>query len=212
MGRLFRTPVLIDLVQADTRSDIRSLAHDTRLDRKFDLRGPLTKRVLVLRIRNVLRIAGMPLPSVAPRDDAERKGAQDKLRQRLDPAAGKPLWDEETIAGLVAAVRDKPGAPAIGPATQQAVGRLFVGPARRVGALPAPSTPRCILATRCVRFFSISAGACSARGASSPISSTAISPGFMPPELPFTMSCAVSNACASFGRSRAGALHRLSMR
>ena len=92
----------------------------------FDPCGPLINRVLVLRIRNVLRIAGMPLPSVAPRDDAERRAAQDKLRQRLDPAAGKPLWDEETIAGLAAAVRDMPGAPAIGPTTQQAVGRLFV--------------------------------------------------------------------------------------
>jgi len=126
MGRPFRIPGLIDLIQADARSDIRSLANDARLDRKFDPCGPLINRVLVLRIRNVLRIAGMPLPSVAPRDDAERKAAQDKLRQRLDPAAGKPLWDEETIAGLAAAVRDMPGAPAIGPTTQQAVGRLFV--------------------------------------------------------------------------------------
>ena len=126
MGRPFRIPGLIDLIQADARSDIRSLANDARLDRKFDPCGPLINRVLVLRIRNVLRIAGMPLPSVAPRDDAERKAAQDKLRQRLDPAAGKPLWDEETIAGLAAAVHDMPGAPAIGPTTQQAVGRLFV--------------------------------------------------------------------------------------
>ena len=126
MGRPFRIPGLIDLIQADARSDIRSLANDARLDRKFDPCGPLINRVLVLRIRNVLRIAGMPLPSVAPRDDSERRAAQDKLRQRLDPAAGKPLWDEETIAGLAAAVRDMPGAPAIGPTTQQAVGRLFV--------------------------------------------------------------------------------------
>jgi hypothetical protein len=47
------------------------------------------------------------------------------LRRRLDPAGGTPLWDEETIAGLVGAVRGAPGAPALGPATQQAVGRLF---------------------------------------------------------------------------------------
>jgi hypothetical protein len=125
MGRSFRIPGLIDLMQVDARSEIRSLANDARLDRKFDLRGPLINRVLVLRVRNALRIAGMPLPSVVPRDDPERKSTQDKLRQRLDPAAGKSLWDEETIAGLVAAVRDVPAAPAIGPATQQAVGRLF---------------------------------------------------------------------------------------
>jgi hypothetical protein len=125
MGRSIRIPGLIDLIQADARSDIRGLANDARLDRKFDLRGPLINRILVMRIRNVLRIAGMPLPSVAPRDDAERRRAQDNLRQRLDPAGGNVLWDEETIAGLVAAVRAVPGAPALGPATQQAVGRLF---------------------------------------------------------------------------------------
>src|SRR5262249_59328413 len=87
--------------------------------------GPLINRILVQRIRSVLRIDGMPLPSVAPRGDAQRSRAQDMLRRRLDPAGGTPLWDEETIAGLVGAVRRVPGAPALGPATQQAVGRLF---------------------------------------------------------------------------------------
>jgi hypothetical protein len=125
MGRSLRIPGLIDLVKADARPDIRGLADDTRLDRKFELRGPLINRLLVLRIRSVLRLAGAPLPSVTPRDDARRMRAQEELRRRLDPAAGKPLWDEDTIAALVGAVRGAPGAPPLGPAAQQAVGRLF---------------------------------------------------------------------------------------
>jgi hypothetical protein len=125
MVRSLRIPGLVDLIRADTRSDIRGLANDARLDRKFDLRGPLINRILMLRIRNVLGIAGTPLPSVAPREDAQRMRAQDSLRRRLDPAAGKPLWDEETIAGLVGAVRGTPGAAPLAEATQQAVGRLF---------------------------------------------------------------------------------------
>jgi hypothetical protein len=125
MGRSLRIPGLIDLVKADARPDIRGLAHDARLDRKFELRGPLINRLLVLRIRSVLRLADVPLPSVAPRDDARRMRAQEELRRRLDPAAGKPLWDEDTIAALVSAVRGVPGAPPLGPAAQQAVGRLF---------------------------------------------------------------------------------------
>jgi len=125
MGRSLRIPGLIDLIQADVRSDIRGLADDTRLDRSFAPRGPLINRILVQRIRNVLRIDGVPLPSVAPRGDAQRSRAQDILRRRLDPAGGTPLWDEETIAGLVGAVRSEPGAVALGPATQQAIGRLF---------------------------------------------------------------------------------------
>src|SRR5258708_6190279 len=125
MSRSLRIPGLVDLIQADVRSDIRGLADDARLDRSFDPRGPLINRILVQRIRNVLRIDGMTLPSVAPRGDAQRLRAQDILRRRLDPAGGTPLWDEETIAGLVGAVRSAPGAPALGPATQQAIGRLF---------------------------------------------------------------------------------------
>jgi hypothetical protein len=126
MGRSLRIPGLIDLVQADARPDIRGLADDARLDRKFELRGPLINRLLVLRIRSVLRLAGAPLPSVTPRDDARRMRAQEELHRRLHPAAGKPLWDEETIAALVGAVRGEPGAPPLAQAAQQAVGRLFV--------------------------------------------------------------------------------------
>jgi hypothetical protein len=125
MARSLRIPGLVDLIRADVRSDIHGLANDARLDRSFDQRGPLINRILVRRIRSVLRLDGMPLPSVAPRQDAGRARAQENLRRRLDPAGGTPLWDEETVAGLVAAVRGAPGAPPLGPATQQAVGRLF---------------------------------------------------------------------------------------
>ena len=81
MGRSLRIPGLVDLIQADVRSDIRGLADDTRLDRSFAPRGPLINRILVQRIRSVLRIDGMPLPSVAPRGDAQRLRAQDILRR-----------------------------------------------------------------------------------------------------------------------------------
>ena len=84
MSRSLRIPGLIDLVRADTRSDIRGLANDSRLDRRFEARGPLINRILVERIRNVLRIDGVPLPSVAPRQDAERVRTQDTLRRRLE--------------------------------------------------------------------------------------------------------------------------------
>jgi RimJ/RimL family protein N-acetyltransferase len=132
MSRSLRIPGLIDLVRADTRSDIRGLANDSRLDRRFEARGPLINRILVERIRNVLRIDGVPLPSVAPRQDAERVRTQDTLRRRLDPSGATPLWDDETIAGLVGVVRGRGGSE-LGPATQQAVGRLFVADYRGTG-------------------------------------------------------------------------------
>jgi hypothetical protein len=126
MGRSLRIPGLVDLIRVDASSEIRVLADDGRLDRRFERRGPLINRILLGRLRRVLRVGGMPLPSVAPRGDAQRAQAQEALTRRLDPAGRRPLWDEETILGLVGALRGTPGAPALGPATQHAVGRLFV--------------------------------------------------------------------------------------
>lgn len=133
MGRMLRVPGLIDLMRVDARAEIRTLADDGRLDRRFEPRGPLINRLLVRRVRSVLRLDGVPLPSVAPREDRARASAQEALRRRLDPAGGKPLWDEETLAALAVAVRGGAGAPEIGPAAQQAVGRLFVAGYRGSG-------------------------------------------------------------------------------
>jgi len=121
--RSIRIPFLIDLKRADTEPDIRALVPDQRLDRDFLSRGPLVNRMLVGRIDEALRVDGKPLPSVAPRGDQERARSQAALHARLDPAKG-PLWDDETLGRLVGAVRGSAGAD-IGPAVQQAVGRLF---------------------------------------------------------------------------------------
>jgi hypothetical protein len=121
--RSIRIPFLIDLKRVDSKPDIQTLSLDQRLDRDFVSRGPLLNRVLTGRINQALRVDGKPLPAVAPRGDAERARTQAALHKRLDPAKG-PLWDDETLGRLVAAVRGDAGAD-IGPAAQQAVGRLF---------------------------------------------------------------------------------------
>jgi len=122
--RSIRIPFLIDLKRVESGPDIRAMVADQRVDRDFVSRGPLVNRLLVGRITGALGVDGKPLPSVAPRGDAERAHNQAALHQRLDPAKG-PLWDEETLQRLVAAVRSSAGADTIGPAAQQAVGRLF---------------------------------------------------------------------------------------
>jgi hypothetical protein len=124
MGRSIHIPGLVDIKKIDDKADIRTLSLDTRLDRRFEPRGPLVNRFLMHRINGALRVEGKPLPAVAPRGDAERASCQAALRHRLDPA-NSTLWDDATVAALVAAVRGEPGAPEIGPAAQQAVGRLF---------------------------------------------------------------------------------------
>src|ERR1700742_144600 len=122
--RSIRIPFLIDLKRIQSEPDIRSMVLDQRLDRDFVSRGPLVNRILTRRVSGALRVDGKPLPSVAPRGDAERARSQAALHARLDPAKG-PLWDDETLQRLIAAVRGSAGADTIGPAAQQAVGRLF---------------------------------------------------------------------------------------
>jgi hypothetical protein len=126
MGRSIRIPGLVDIKTIDDMAEIRSLSRDPRLDRRLEARGPLVNRLLLGRIRGALAVEGKLLPSVAPRGDAERAAGQAALRARLDPASGKPLWDDATLAWLSAAIRGKAGEAEIGPAAQQAVGRLFV--------------------------------------------------------------------------------------
>jgi hypothetical protein len=122
--RSIRIPFLIDLKRVDNKPDIRAISLDQRIDRDFVGQGPLVSRLLTGRINGALRFDGKPLPAVAPRGDAERARTQAALHQRLNPANGL-LWDQETLGRLVAAVRGSAGADTIGPAAQQAVGRLF---------------------------------------------------------------------------------------
>jgi hypothetical protein len=122
--RSIRIPFLIDLKRVDSEPDIRAMALDQRIDRDFVSRGPLVNRFLAGRVSGALRVDGKLLPSIAPRGDAERARSQAALHKRLDPAKG-PLWDDETIGGLVAAVRGSASADTVGPLAQQAVGRLF---------------------------------------------------------------------------------------
>ena len=123
--RSIRIPLLADLKLIKSKADVRTLVANADLDRRFEQRGPLINRLLMRSIRSALRVDGKMLPAVAPRGDTSRAKEQQALRARLDPAL-KPLWDDETLAALIAAVTGRAGADAIGPAAQQAVGRLFV--------------------------------------------------------------------------------------
>ena len=121
MGRLIRIPYLVDLIRADAPAEIRSYGADKRLDRDFAMEGPLINRVLTRKLRTVLTVHGLPLPSVAPQDDAERIRSHDELSARL----ATPSFDQETLVGLARAVRGYADAPVLEHAVQQVVGRVF---------------------------------------------------------------------------------------
>src|SRR4051794_2987893 len=88
-------PGLIDILHTDDPAEIALLAVDERLDRRYDNRGSLFNNLLLERVRRVLQDGGVPLPTVAPREEEARKQAQKALEARLTPlaanlAAGPP--------------------------------------------------------------------------------------------------------------------------
>jgi hypothetical protein len=124
MGRLLRVPFLVDLIRTADPSEIRAFANDDRLDRNFSGRGPLLNRILTRKVRSVLAVKGVPLPSVAPRGDEERARTQAELQVQLDAAAAR-IVDDDSVTDLARAVRGLEGAPILEHAVQQTVGRLF---------------------------------------------------------------------------------------
>src|SRR5262245_13293218 len=108
MARSIRIPFLADLNKVDSKADVRTLNANADLDRRFEPRGPLINRLLMRTVTGALQVDGKRLPSVAPRGDAARAREQQALRARLDPAI-KPLWDDETLGRLVAAVSGRAG-------------------------------------------------------------------------------------------------------
>src|SRR5262249_31392033 len=118
--RLLRIPYLVDLIRTDVPAEIRAYGADKRLDRDFTMRGPLLNRLLTRKLRTVLTLHGLPLPTVAPQTDPERVRSHAELSARLAAAVG--VFDEATLAGLARAVRGHSDAPVLEHAVQQTVG------------------------------------------------------------------------------------------
>ena len=140
-------------------SEIRALAADGRLDRRFEARGPLVNRLLLRRIRSVLRVDGVPLPSVAPRGDARRARAQEALAaparsRRGHAAVGR---GDHPSAWSALCTRQRQALRRSGRRRSRRSGRLFVADYRverqELGAPRSCSRPPCRPATRCARLF-----------------------------------------------------------
>lgn len=154
-------PGLIDVLRVDGAAAIEALAADSRIDRRYEKRGPLINRVVFGRIRSALQLDGAPLPPVAPRGQTRPTATQAALEKRLDglvesdPALGT---GRAAMAPLVAWVRGGGRADDVGPIAQQAVGNLFHeayvadreswSAARTLGAAPSNLNPFRLLAWR----------------------------------------------------------------
>lgn len=124
MGRPLRIPGLVDILWVETPEEIGLLAADQRLDRRFGPGGPLLNRVIVGRVRRVLRLGTVPLPTVAPRDAPGRAARQAALEAELRPLLPQPA-DARHLDALAAHVLGRRDRLALGPLVQEVVGRLF---------------------------------------------------------------------------------------
>ena len=125
MARRIRLPGLLDVVLVSEPAEIRTLNEERRLDRRFVARGPLLNRLITRRIRKWFAIKGEPLPSLAPRGDAERSERQRALAAALDPADGRALWTDAQLARLAAFVRGEIARDDAAVTVQEVVGKLF---------------------------------------------------------------------------------------
>ena len=122
MSRI-KIPGIIDVLRVADATQIDALAADTRLDRRYEPRGPLVNRLILKRIRRILALDGVPLPPVAPRGPVRPAPAQAATEAWLDGLMADGIAGDDVTA-LAAWVRGASSEP-IGELAQQAVGALF---------------------------------------------------------------------------------------
>ncbi len=125
MARHVRVPGLVDIVLVTEPAEIRALASEPRIDRRFTARGPLLNRFIARRIRRWFHIAGELLPSLTPRDDMVRADQQRQLAATLPPAHGKPPCSDAELEQLAAFVRGGGSRDAAAVVVQRVVGKQF---------------------------------------------------------------------------------------
>jgi hypothetical protein len=126
MPRHLRVPGLLDLFTADAAGSIHSLDSHPRIDRVFDMEGPLATRLVRNRISSVFHVGGRLWPAFLSRDDPGRRKDSAALHERLSGEARRVAFDAEALDRLAALLtRAEAGRPEIGAAFQQAVGRAF---------------------------------------------------------------------------------------
>ena len=119
-------PGIVDIVQSDDASEIKSLAQDENLDRAYSDQSVAANGHILKQIRETLQIDGKPFPTVAPRCAAGRAEAQDALWKRLTALAPSYADGPAMLEPLAAFVRGDGTPDSCGPLAQQVVGRLFV--------------------------------------------------------------------------------------
>lgn len=121
-----RIPGVIDLLIADERSEIESLAQDEKIDRCFTDRSIAANGQIITQVLGALQIGGKLFPTVSAKDAPGRAEAQEALWNRLSAMAQAYSLGPDELEELASFVRGGVPADRLGPMVQQVVGRLFV--------------------------------------------------------------------------------------
>jgi hypothetical protein len=125
MKRL-KIPGIANIFRVDEPAEIRALAQDPHIDRKFALRTCPFNWLLIKRSLAVLSFNGHRFPTMTCRDSQERQSHQQELAKSLCERAAAIRLGPEELAPLAKWVRGEAPESQIGVLTQQLLGRLFV--------------------------------------------------------------------------------------
>ena len=124
MNRI-RIPGIVNIFKVSQPEEIKFLAQDPRIDRKFDTRTCPANWVLLKRSLAVLSFEGRRFPTMTPRDVVQRQTNQENLRSALNQRIAAISAGPQELEALANWVRGAGAEPQIGILTQQLLGGLF---------------------------------------------------------------------------------------
>jgi hypothetical protein len=120
-----KIPGLMDLLEVEDPSEIKALANDPRLDRRFDASVSPINWLLLKRSLMVLSFGGRHFPTMTSRDDAQRAKGQKELWTALSEKASSIQTGPDELEPLANWVRGIGSDADPGILVQQLVGQLF---------------------------------------------------------------------------------------
>jgi hypothetical protein len=120
-----RVPGLIDLFEVSDPSEIKALARDPHLDRRFETATCPVNWLLLKRSLKVLSFRGRRFPTMMPRDDAQRASRQEELWNTLTAKSASIKSGPDELEPLANWVRGVGPDDQLGILVQQLLGQLF---------------------------------------------------------------------------------------
>jgi hypothetical protein len=120
-----RIPGLIDLLEVNDPAEIKALASDPRLDRRFGTNTCPINWLLLKQSLKVLSFGGRRFPTMVRRDDGQRKLKQQELWNALSERAATISNGPDELEPLANWIRGVGSEAQLGILVQQLLGQLF---------------------------------------------------------------------------------------